>query len=398
MSFENPTRLRIGMNGNFNGRDYRVVGRSVLGETEDGDIYYWNEFNLETDSGDHATLVYEASDNGVQWRIFTLFDPEYPMTAEDAATKRVGARLNLTGDDVRVTFRSQSQVYYVEGKPPEGEEFGSEAEYFNAEAGSIMQVVSWTGDEVEFYNGVTLTRGMVASAFGLPQELSEPDDSSFSSYSGSSYGSGNYISGTTFAVVAVCVVVFFIAIFGRGFSWSSSHEAPAVVKLSAPARPFEIGATGKLFDKNYRVTAHAVVEIAEVGANWERHEYELTDDDVAKTLLICGDKPDDAEWTLYEAFVQIPPLTGPQAAAKKVGDLVQLDGRTSMVTEIFLSTIQQTDGTGLDGLNNGTVTYGFRSVSGYRPLLARWNDAGIQFFRGQTVTAKLGLVGFTSAK
>ncbi|HEX4341805.1 MAG TPA: hypothetical protein VH255_00340, partial [Verrucomicrobiae bacterium] len=155
---------------------------------------------------------------------------------------------------------------------------------------------------------------------------------------------------------------------------------------------------GKLFDKNYRVTAHAVVEIAEVGANWERHEYELTDDDGAKALLVCGDKPDDAEWSLYEAFVQIPPLTGPQAAAKKVGDLVQLDGRTSTVTEIFLSTIQQTDGTGLNGLNNGTVSYGFRSVSGYRPLLARWNDAGIQFFRGQTITEKLGVAAFISAR
>ncbi len=149
MSFENSTRLRIGMNGSFNGRAYRIVGWSVLGESEDGDIYYWNEFNLETESGAHATLVYEATDHGVQWRIFTLFDPEYPMTAEDAATKRVGDRLNLTGDGVRVTFRSESQVYYVEGKPPEGEEVGTTAEYFNAEASGIMQVVSWTGNDVE---------------------------------------------------------------------------------------------------------------------------------------------------------------------------------------------------------------------------------------------------------
>ena len=303
------------MNGNFNGRDYQVVGRSGLGEIEDGEIYSWNEFNLETKSGDQATLVYEKTDNGVHWRIFTLFDPEYPMTAEDAATKRVGDRLNLTGDDVSVTFRSQSQVYYVEGKAPEGEEIGTMADYFNAEAGSLMQVVSWTGEEVEFYKGVTLTRGMVASAFGLPQELSEPDDSSFSSLSGS--GPGNYLNGTKFVVIAVCVIVFFIVIFGHGFFHSSGHEASAVVKLPAPARPLEIGATGRLFDKNYCVTAHAVVEIAEVGVNWERHEYELTDDDGAKALLVCGDKPDDAEWTLYEAFVQIPPLTAQQAAAKK---------------------------------------------------------------------------------
>jgi hypothetical protein len=37
MSFENPTRLRIGMHGNFGGKDYRLIGRVVMGETESGE-------------------------------------------------------------------------------------------------------------------------------------------------------------------------------------------------------------------------------------------------------------------------------------------------------------------------------------------------------------------------
>ena len=69
------------------------------------------------------------------------------MTAADAATKRVGDRLNLTGEDVRVTLRSTSRVYHIEGQAPEGVEVGDVANYFNAQAGNDMQVVSWTGDD-----------------------------------------------------------------------------------------------------------------------------------------------------------------------------------------------------------------------------------------------------------
>ena len=57
LSYSNPTPIRIGMTGNLSGKQYRVVGRVVLGEEEDGDTYYWNEFNLESDGGDVATLV-----------------------------------------------------------------------------------------------------------------------------------------------------------------------------------------------------------------------------------------------------------------------------------------------------------------------------------------------------
>ncbi len=144
MSFENPTRLRIGMHGNFSGKDYRLVGRVVLGETEAGETYYWNEFNLVAGDGSYADLVYEETERGGEWRLFTMFDPEYPLTAADAATKRIGDRLNLNGTDVRVTLVETSHVYRIEGQAPEGIEVGAEADYFNAEAGEIMQVVSWT--------------------------------------------------------------------------------------------------------------------------------------------------------------------------------------------------------------------------------------------------------------
>src|SRR6266542_787165 len=110
MSLANPTQLRIGAIGNLEGVDYRVVGRVVMSVTEDGETYYWDEFNLGTGFGQNATLVYEETEPGGEWRLFTMFEPEYPITAEDAATKRVGDPLNLDGTDVHVTLVDKSRV------------------------------------------------------------------------------------------------------------------------------------------------------------------------------------------------------------------------------------------------------------------------------------------------
>ncbi len=399
MSLENPTRLRIGMHANFGGKDYRLIGRVVMGVTDDGESYYWNEFNLEGGDGSYADLVYEETERGGEWRLFTLFDPEYPMTAADAATKRVGDRLNLTGTDVRVTLLDTSRVYRIEGKAPEGVEVGDVANYFNAEAGEIMQVVSWTGDEIEFYNGVNLSPGVVNSAFKLPQDLGGLSGlgKSFSSLGGS--GSGNYKGGIKFAVQAVCVIFIFWLIFAQNMSCSPDYESSSVKHVAADTPPLAVGATGKWHDKNWHITAHALVEIAQVGATFDRHEYELTDENGMKALLVCGDRPAADDWTMFEQiFPLLPPPTGKQMAAKNVGDTVDLDGFTGKVTDLFRSTIERAEADGLSGLKNGTVWYGLAGTNEFNTLLARWNGEGISFYRGQATTAKKVAASFNSQK
>jgi len=397
MSLENPTRLRIGMHGTFAGKDYRVIGRVVMGVTDDGETYYWNEFNLECKDGTSADLVYEEKERGGEWRLFTAFDPEYPMTAADATTKRVGDHLNLTGKDVRVTLVDTSRVYRIEGTAPEGVAVGDVANYFNAEAGGIMQVVSWTGEEVEFYNGVNLAPGAVNSAFNLPPEPGGTGGGKiFSSLSGS--GSGNYSSALKFTLQAAFVIFLFFIIFGRTLSCSTNYEAAPVKLISAQAAPLAVGANGKWNDKHYRITAHAVVEIAQVGLIFERHEYQLTDDYGMNALLVCGNKPAAADWIFFEPLNPLLSPTAKQAAAKKVGDAIELDGFTGKVTDLFRSTIKQSDGDGLAGMKNGTVFYGLGASSEYRILLARWNGDGIIYLRGQSAPAKKLIAGFASAK
>src|SRR5260370_40802875 len=96
-----------------------------------------------------------------------MSEPTRGLSAEDAAAKRVGGTMDLDGTRVRVTLVRQSRIYHVEGTAPEGEAVGCLADYFNAEAGNEMFVVSWTGSEIEFYRGRTIPKSEVASAFQL---------------------------------------------------------------------------------------------------------------------------------------------------------------------------------------------------------------------------------------
>ncbi len=395
MSFENPTLLRIGMHGNFAGKDYRVAGRVVMGETEGGETYYWNEFNLEANDGGYADLVYEETEHGGEWRLFTLFKPEYPMTAADAATKRVGDRLNLTGEDVRVTLRSTSRVYHIEGQAPEGVEIGDVANYFNAEAGNVMQVVSWTGDEVEYYNGVNIPQSVVATAFNVPRAS---NSSSFSSGDSSWLGGNaeNYNGVVKIFLKVALVIFFFFIVFGRHFSCSRGYESELVKKVNAPAPPLTVGAAGKLLGWNYHISARAVVEIAEVDALYERHEYQLLDDDGHPALLVCGWKPGSDNWFLFTPVEPTMPLSSQQAGAKKLGDIVTLDNLSAPVGELFQSTIRQLEPEPSPSpwVKKGDVYYGFSAQSPSDLLLARWSAGGITFHRGKSLPAKDAIAAF----
>lgn len=390
MSFENPTRLRIGMSGNLAGKDFKVVGRVVMGVTDDGETYYWNEFNLESSDGTAADLVFEQTERGDEWRLFTLFEPEYPMTAADAATKRAGDRLNLNGTDVRVTLVDSSRVYRIEGRAPEGVEMGDRANYFNAQAGAVMQVVSWTGDEVEYYNGLTLSRGEVATAFKLPQLTAAKKFSGLISRAANSDSdSEGYPGRSNFPVIAFCVIgLVCFMLFGRDLSCSRTHESAPVTKKYAAPPPLTVGATGKWNDKNFRITAHATIEIGDVGAVYERNEYELTDDDGHVTLLVCGENPQAKDWILFTPLEPLVPPTAQQSAAKKAGDPVNIDGVTGTVRELFQSTVTHMENVAPSGWHTGDVSFGYAAQSEFGSVLVRWDRNRIDFYRGKNVSAK----------
>jgi hypothetical protein len=392
MSFDNPTRLRIGMHGEFAGKDFRVIGRVVMGVEVEGENYFWSEFNLESKSGERATLVFDESEGSGTWRLFTEFTPEYAMTAADAVLKQVGDVINLTGEDVRVTWVGSSRVHRIEGIPPKNLKVGDEDHYFNAELRDTMLVVSWMGRNVEFYQGITLTSQAVASAFRLtgvgssarrlPHQFTGMRLDGDSADSESDTGNGQWI--VQVAVLAV-VAIFLI---GQNFSWQSSYEAAPVKKFSAPPLPLAVGGEGRLHGKPLRVSAHAVVEIAEQGSVFERHEYTLLDESNQPALLVCGDVPDAKSWTIYTPLPTLPPPAPQMAAAKKFGDTVSVEGQTATITDLFQSTVLRADALETNSFHAGEVNFGHSGTAGARMFFARWDATGAQLYLGEKVTPK----------
>lgn len=388
MSDNNPTPIRVGTYGTFNGVRYLVAGRLVMGMEQDGERYFWNEFNLVTDAGETATLVHEEGEHGVEWRMFVLFEPEFPLSASDAAAKRVGDRINLEGTDVRVSLVDESRVYHIEGDAPEGVELGDVAKYFNAQSDSDMIVVSWTGDEVEYYRGKDLSPGLVAAAFDFSKaefcDFVAPTGSSFLSSSSGDYGE----SGISMGVLKVVMAILIFAGIFLGLKTCGSPRPPkALTKISAPAMRLKVGDGGKLDDKTWRVRGHAVVEIARTGRRHERHEYSLADIDGNLALLICGLEVNDKNWLLLSPVDPILPPTPAQAAELRVGQTNNVDGLDMQITDLFQSIAHPTERSVFPDLDDSDVRFGLIGRASFSTMLIRWNATSIQFYRGKQITA-----------
>jgi hypothetical protein len=375
MTYRNPTPIQLGMAGTFNGVQYHVVGRVVMGVVEGGEIYYWQEFNLETGAGDNATLVYERTERGGEWRFFTMFEPQYPITAADAATKHAGDPINLDGTDVRVTLVEQSRIYHIEGNAPEGEAVGEYANYFNAERGDIMDVVSWTGQEVECYHGVTLPYSVIAKAFNIRLPAFNTVFQTHSYAGSSSNTATKLLFGVIAAVLIVAAFIFFIP----------SRRPPAVIKTAAPPALFKAGITAKLNGTDYRIQCRALVEVALQGRQFQRQEYGLATDADDKALLVCGSTPGAKDWMLFTLLRPAQPLTPKQAGAVRLGQTLNVDGVVARVSELFQSTTLLVEAAEADAPNKGDVMYCFAGSGDHHQLLVRWNSYRIEFFQGRAL-------------
>lgn len=377
MSFANPTSLRLGMTGNLSGRNFRVAGRVVLGMEEDGETYFWNEFNLVDDAGESVTLVFEETERGGQWKLFTYFEPEFPMTAADAATRKIGDRLNLEGADVRVTLVDESRVYHIEGEAPEGVEVGDVAHYFNAEARNTMIVVSWTGDEVEYYRGEDLSRFQMKQAFSVADER----PLNLSRLSGSAAKDGGFQLVAKWLIPAIVLAVVAL-VFGLQFSsCKTTRRVAAVTRIKAAAPELKVGGSGRLGAARYRIERRVRTEIAEVGRVFNWHEYELTDEDGRRALLIQGFIPGSDDMVFFSPLTPSEPLTPEQAAAARIGETVNVDGVIAPVKAIFQSVRRESEGSG-SHLRTGEPSFGFTAQAGTTTLLVRWSQGQIAFHRG----------------
>jgi hypothetical protein len=378
MSYENPTALRLGMTGTLNGWQTRVVGRVVLGMEEGGEIYYWNEFNLADNSGAGATLVYEETENGPEWKLFRPFEPLRPITAAEAALKRVGDRAELDGVSTRISLVDQSRVYSIDGTAPEGVEVGDVANYFNVERGDRMLVVSWTGDEVEVFEGRDVPADRVAAAFGLPAVTS-----GFRHETSSLPGAGPKpaVAIVGLVITLISLFSFFSCVSGnRRVGRSSAPEPPP--RRVAPPLQLANGAQGTLGPRSYIIEGRAVLAIGTVRGLYDRREYDLVATGDQHALLVQGLTGGSKEWHLFVPVDPPADFSPFVAAAQRKDAAVKLDAKASVIAELFqASTLAAEGNSGKDQWPAGT-RYGFIARAGEEWLMARWDEKELRLYRG----------------
>ena len=387
--FNNPTALRLGMSGTLAGKRYNVTGRAVMGMDADGERYYWNEFNLANDAGDSATLVFEETESGGEWKLFIAVEPEVTMTAAEALTKSIGDRLTIDYTSVTVSLVDESRIYFIEGKAPEGMEVGDVAHYFNAESGNTMIVVSWTDDEVEYFRGINLKRDAVTHAFGIKEysaanlsqaaSLLAGDKSSFTS------GLSSALPKLFPALIGIFIAFVFIL---KMPSCNILPTSRSTKRISAPKSALKPGDTGKLANANWLVRSRAIVQISEVGLKYERHEYDLTSDDGSQAMLIHGMSPGADDWFYFTPLTPIEPMTPAKAAEVRVGETVNVDGVIVPIGHLFQSLTTRKDfAPDATPVNSSSdMMFGYSGESGITTLVVRWDSRSVQFLKGKRLT------------
>jgi len=367
MAYLNTSPINVGMSGVLNGMTYRVVGRMVMSMEEGGEVYFWNEFHLVGPDDKRALLVHETT-GGPQWRLFRLIEPERPITAIEAAAKRVGDMVNLTGDPLRISCVDESRVCHIEGEAPEGVELGDIANYFNAESGNQMLVVSWTDDEVEVFRGVNLPAFAVLKAFGVKGGVRLQPLNPFPP------AEENESSAWKGVIIAGCVVLVIV-----GIVYWRMRDAPGQVTsrktvVEAPRAKFAFGQSGEVKNVRYRISGQALVEVARVNRRDSRHEYTLSDDNENRAVLLQTPR----DWFWLKPFTPANPLDPKQAAARRLGDSVDIDGVTLRVTDLFLSRAETAQGAAQ--VFPGYPLYGFEARQGERTVIVRWSEKGITYY------------------
>jgi hypothetical protein len=372
--YKNPTALVVGKEGNIFGRSARVVGRSVL---RSADRYQWDEYHLKLDDGSEITLVYES---GI-WKRFALFDPKTTINAQSAADLDVGDPVYLGDQSADISYVGQSRVLFIEGKAPEGYRVGSEAHYFNAEAGSRMFVVSWTGDEVEFYEGENLPRHEVERAFGLP----EPSLLTRLFSGGSGSLDSWFENAGRLVWTIVMAAVFFVFLFGIG-SGSGPATADPAPPTPAPALRLPARAEGDLDGHHYTVVGHRLNEIDEMRGRFVRHEYDLTDEEGAAALLIQGLSWNARQWYLFRPSTDALKIWPTKAAALKQGAVLNVEGTLATVRTLFLCRTVDADGDVPASDGKGSIRYGFTAQTKDGWVIARWDEADVDVLVGQLLS------------
>ena len=180
-----------------------------------------------------------------------------------------------------------------------------------------------------------------------------------------------------------------VGLFSARSCLSSRHSSRSVSvapppKQAAPAFKLTNGARGTLAQHAYTIESQAIVEVARVSGKHDRREYQLRDETNQRALLVNGLSGGSKEWHLFRLVTPPRDLTPYDAATKRRGAPVNVDGHTLQVADLFQSKALSVEGPDSDAIP-GTVQYGFVAREASDWLIVRWTENQIQFYRGPAV-------------
>lgn len=169
--FPSTTPLRLGMKGQYRGREYELTGRMVLRQTADDTVYTWEEWTMVAPDGH---LMYLEFDEG-KWKLSEPFVPQYPLDAAMLASCVSGRSLNLEGIPALVNDTGTMQVVHAEGEFPWLVFIGRPAQFIDATSGNLFYSIEQSADAVEYYKGQFVDERQVFTIFGQTDLLRKLD-------------------------------------------------------------------------------------------------------------------------------------------------------------------------------------------------------------------------------
>lgn len=382
MNHANPTPLYIGAPGTLKGWRTRVAGRAVMSMEDGGERYSWNEFFLVGDDGETATLVHEEGENGPEWKLFRWLEPRAPITAAEARKKRVGDTVALDGHPTPVTLVDQSRVEYLEGEIPEGVTVGDIANYFNADAGNRMLVASWTGDEIEFYQGFDLGADEVRQAFGF----SDKADRAAGVARSQDALAASTRRATRITIVVGAAVLLIVVLAAGLFSLRKTNRtaragsnAPAAT-AGKPVQLLKAGDRLALAGTGWTVADTALAQVGRKVQPGAWREYPVTNDAGARALLLNGLSGSPYSWHLLQPVAPPRGLAPHAAAALRTKAEVNWTGKPLRIREL-LTTLE----TAPPDKPTPSRHYGFVAGDMKDILLVRWTEKEIEALAGPQI-------------
>jgi hypothetical protein len=158
----------------------------------------------------------------------------------------------------------------------------------------------------------------------------------------------------------------------------------------------KVGMTGELDGQRYTVAGRVVFSTEVDGETYYWNEFNLVGGYGVALTLVFEEGEDGPEWKVFQLFEPLRAMTVAEAAAKKAGDTVSLDGENSRVTLVGQSRVVGIEGTAPEGVEQGDVAnYWNADNTRYnRMTVASWTGDEIEFYKGGDITSHRVAQGF----